>query len=117
MATTSLLNMVKTSLSIVSTSTTKDDEITIWIDSAKLDLARQGVDVDTLIDNALVIGAIVMYVKGHFGMCDIKEKDQALQTYKDICYNLPLSNDYIHDVDVDDEETLIAMDNREVWND
>lgn len=107
-----LLEKVKLSLSIASSSTIKDSEINMWIESAKLDLKRQAVDVDNLIDNELVIGAIIMYVKGHFGMCDIKEKEQALQTYNDICHNLPLSTEYIGvEGIIDDDLTLIAMNN------
>lgn len=107
-----LLEKVKLSLSIASSSTIKDEEINMWIESAKLDLKRQAIDVDNLINNELVIGAIIMYVKGHFGMCDIKEKEQALQTYNDICHNLPLSTEYIGvEGIIDDDLTLIAMNN------
>jgi hypothetical protein len=108
-----LFRKVKLSLSIANTSNTKNEEIELWIDSAIKDLKRQAVDVDNLIENELVIGAIIMYVKGHFGMCDIKEKEQALQTYKDICHNLPLSKEYIGTEGIIDDYTLVALDEDE----
>lgn len=90
-----LLTIVKESLSIIATATAKDNEINLWIESAKLELKRQGINVD--LENALVVSAIVMYVKGTFGNVDIKEKELALRTYNLICQNIGLSASYKED--------------------
>lgn len=87
-----LLTIVKESLSIIQTATAKDNELNMWIESAKLELARQGIEVD--LSNNLVVSAIVLYVKGTFGNVDIKEKELALKTYNLMCQNLGLSKDY-----------------------
>ena len=89
-----LLNLVKNSLSIVSTSTIKDAEINLWIASAKLDLVRLGIIVENPL-NEMIKAAIVLYVKGHFGNVDIKEKELALRTYDNIVKSLYLTKEYI----------------------
>ena len=62
-----LIGLVKESLSIVSTSTAKDNEITLWIQAAVEDLSRAGVTAATVsTDNWLVKGAIVMFCKANF---------------------------------------------------
>ena len=87
-----LLALAKTTLSIISTSTAKDTEIIMLIEAAKKDLERQNININT--DNNLVITAIMMFVKGHFGNVDIKEKELAQNTYKLLCTNLSLSEEY-----------------------
>lgn len=87
-------SLVKQCLSIVRTSTLKDDEIVMWINGAISDLVRQDIDVAKNISDGLIQGAIVMFVKANFGMVDIKEKELAQGTYEKLCNNLSLSSDY-----------------------
>lgn len=87
-----LLYLVKESLSIVATSSLKDNEILMWIQAALEDMSRQDISVSSVsTENWLVVGAVVMYVKANFGMCDIKEKELAQKTYNSLCTNLSLS--------------------------
>ena len=87
-----LLDLVKQSLSIVSTATLKDDELKLWIQAAIEDMTRQEIPTPTISSsNSLAVGAIVMYCKANFGMCDIKEKELAQKTYISLCTNLSLS--------------------------
>lgn len=90
-----LLALVKECLSIISTATAKDSEIGMWIKAGKEDMKRQGILVDNLLTDCLVQGAIVMYVKGHFGFVEEKEKELALRTYKSIVENLSLTPSYV----------------------
>ena len=87
-----LMILTKQSLSIVETSTLKDDEIEMWIEAGKADLLRQ--DINAELDNALIKSAIVMFVKANFGNVDIKEKELSQRTYNLLCHSLGLSNDY-----------------------
>lgn len=87
-----LMMLAKQSLSIVDTSTIKDDEIEMWINAGKEDLKRQNINSE--LDNALIKAAIVMFVKANFGNVDIKEKEKAQTTYNLLCHNLGLSSDY-----------------------
>ena len=87
-----LMNLVKQSLSIVSSVTVKDDEIEMWIDAGKQDLLRQNINAN--LDDALITSAIVMYVKANFGNVDIKEKELSQKTYNLFCHNLSLSEAY-----------------------
>ena len=75
-----LMTLAKKSVSIVETSTLKDEEIEMWINAGKEDL--------------LIKSAIVMFVKANFGNVDIKEKELAQRTYNLLCHSLGLSNDY-----------------------
>lgn len=87
-----LKTLVKESLSIVSTSTSKDREIELWIRAALEDLSRAGVNAPTVsTDNWLYKGAVVMYCKANFGMCSLEEKKLAQSTYSLLCNNLSLS--------------------------
>lgn len=88
-----LLAIAKETLSIISTSTAKNNEINMLIEASKEDLDRQGIDVDTT--KNMVVTAIMMFVKGHFGNVDIKEKELAQETYKLLCTNLSLSQEYL----------------------
>ena len=87
-----LLKLTKQSLSIIQTSTAKDDEIKMYIDAAIHDLERQG--IETILNNSLVRSAIVMYVKANFGNVDIKEKERSERAYNQLCNNLSLSSEY-----------------------
>lgn len=89
-----LLKLVKQCLSIVETSTMKDEEIKMLINAGIADLIRQGISADLDIENDLVKSAIVMFVKANFGNVDIKEKELAQRTYSLLCANLGLSTDY-----------------------
>lgn len=89
-----LLKLAKQSLSIVNTSTLKDDEIKMWIQAGIADLERQGVKVDKNSNNNLITSTIIMFVKANFGNVDIKEKELAQKTYSLLCANLGLSEDY-----------------------
>ena len=87
-----LLSLTKQCLSIIETSTVKDDEIEMWIKAGIADLIRQGIEANT--SNELVKSAIVMFVKSNFGFVDIKEKELAQRTYSLLCCNLGLSSEY-----------------------
>lgn len=89
-----LLALAKQSLSIMDSSTIKDNEINMWIQSAIADMKRQGIDVDSNLDDCLVQGTIIMNVKGNFGMTDLDEKKQALNCYDSLVKNLSLSSKY-----------------------
>lgn len=91
---TNLKKLAKECLSLIDTSTLKDNEIFLFINAGVLDMKRQGIDVDTKIQDYLIQAAIIMFVKANFGMVDIKEKQQAQDTYIQICNNLSLSSDY-----------------------
>lgn len=87
-----LESLVKESLSIVGTSTIKNNEIRLWINAAIEDLSRAGVTAATVsTDNWLIKGAIVMFCKANFGMCSLEEKKLAQSTYSLLCNNLSLS--------------------------
>ena len=87
-----LKELAKQSMSIVSSSTIKDDEIEMWINAGKEDLKRQGINAE--LNNPLVKSAIVMYVKANFGNVDIKEKELSQRAYNLLCHNLGLSYAY-----------------------
>lgn len=87
-----LLDLGKQCLSIASSATLKDDEIEMWVEAAIKDLERQAIKID--LENPLVKGAIIMYLKANFGMVDIKEKELAQKTYNSLCANLSLSSDF-----------------------
>lgn len=94
-------SLVKQCLSIVSTATSKDDEVVMWINAAVSDMIRLDIDVAGNITDGLIQGAIVMFVKSTFGMVDIKEKELAKKTYLNLCNNLSLSSKYKLGVDID----------------
>lgn len=95
-----LLKQAKQFLSIVETSTLKDEEIKLLISSAILELERSGIDTeynyskdDEKYDN-LITTAIMFYVKSTFGNVDIKEKEYALRTFNTLEQSLSLSEGY-----------------------
>lgn len=89
-----LTKLAKECLSIVSSSSLKNNEIEMFIGAGMLDMIRQGIDVIKNIENFLVQGAIIMFVKANFGMVDINEKRLAQETYIMLCGNLSLSDEY-----------------------
>lgn len=92
-------SLVKQCLSIVGSSTAKDDEIVMWINAAVSDMVRQKIDVANNITDGLIQAAIVMYVKGNFGFIDEtdkkSEKKLAQENYKMLVTNLSLSTKYL----------------------
>ena len=95
-----LVKLAKECVSIMNTSTLKDEELKLWINGGIQDLKRLQIDAENKISEPLIRGAIVMYVKANFGMTDIKEKELAKRTYDLICNNLSLSTEYrIKEVD------------------
>lgn len=91
--------LVKQCLSIVQSSTAKDEEIVMWISAAVSDMVRQDIDVASNLIDGLIQGAIVLFVKGTFGNVDIKEKELALRTYNQIVGQMSLSKKYKLEVD------------------
>ena len=97
-----LLCLCKQCLSIIDVATAKDEEIKLLINSAILDLERQGIHAKNYIDNELIRITIVMFVKARFGMVSVNEKEIAERTYKDLCTNLSLSQAYTTEEDSDE---------------
>ena len=89
-----LLVTTKQCLSIVGTSTLKDEEIRMLIKAGIEDLKRQGINASEDTENELIKSSIIMFVKANFGNVDIKEKELAQKTYSLLCNNLGLSSDY-----------------------
>lgn len=89
-----LKKLAKQCTSVISTSTLKDGEYELWINAGINDLLRQGIDAENKIDDSLIQGAIIMFVKSNFGNTDLKEKELAQKTYSLLCNNLSLSSEY-----------------------
>lgn len=89
-----LKELAKQCVGIVKSSTLKDDEVLMFISAAILDLERQNIKVEDNIENHMIKGAIIMYVKANFGMVEIKEKELAHKRYIELSNNLSLSSDY-----------------------
>lgn len=95
-----LLKQAKQFLSIVETSTLKDEEIKLLIRSGILELERSGIDTkynystDENKYDDLINTAIMFYVKSTFGNVDIKEKEYALRTFNTLEQSLSLSDGY-----------------------
>lgn len=88
-------HLVKQCLSIVDSSTAKDDEVVMWINSAVSDMIEvKGIDVANNLSDGLIQGAIVLHVRSEFGMCSKEEKELALKRYNNVCSNLSLSSRY-----------------------
>jgi len=78
MATPTILPTVKTALGI--TSSAFDELVTIYIDAARQDLLRAGVDSTVVEDGSelpLAKAAIIAYAQSHFGI--EVDKDQAIR--------------------------------------
>ena len=91
---TDLLKLAKECLSIVDSSTLKDKEITMLIQSAISDLNRLEIDVKEHIEDNLVKNTIMIYVKAHFGDGDINKKIEYLKRYKSNLRELQFSLEY-----------------------
>lgn len=94
-----LLKLSKECLSIVNTSTLKDKEITMLINSAISDLKRLEIDVEKHIKDDLVKNTIVIYVKANFGDGDIDKRNEYLKRYKSNLRELQFSEEYRKEVD------------------
>lgn len=95
-----LLELAKECLSIVDSSTLKDKEITMLIESAMCDLKRLKIDVEGHIKDNLVRNTIIIYVKAHFGDGDIDKRIEYLKRYKANLRELQFSEEYqIKEVD------------------
>lgn len=94
-----LLKLSKECLSIVETSTLKDQEITMLINSAISDLKRLEIDVEKHIEDDLVKNTIVIYVKANFGDGDIDKRNEYLKRYKSNLRELQFSEEYRKVVD------------------
>ena len=68
-----------------------DTEITDIIKACKLDLKLAGI-VKIEDDDPLILRAVTLYAKGHFGFADIGEK--YLQAYESLRNSLCLAGDY-----------------------
>jgi len=79
---TNWLNLAKECLSIISSSTMKDKEITMLLESAITDLERVDIDVTNNIEDNLIKNTVMIYVKAHFGDTDINKKNEYLKRYK-----------------------------------
>ena len=89
-----LMSLTKEALGIIETSTMKDKEIYMLIESAIIDLDRVDIDVENHILDSLVKNAIVLYVKAHFGDIDVNKKNSNLKRYKAILRELQNSEEY-----------------------
>lgn len=89
-----LLKLVKECLSIVDSSSLKDKELNMLIDSAITDLKRVNIDVDNHLEDNLVQNTIVIYVKAHFGDGDINKRIEYLKRYKANLRELQFSEEY-----------------------
>lgn len=89
-----LIKIAKQCLSIVKTSTLKDDEIQMLINSAKKDLERVNIEVDKNLKDELVVNTIMLYVKAHFGDTDIAKRTEYLNRYKANLRELQFSEEY-----------------------
>ena len=96
-----LLSTAKEVLSIIPTATAKDMEITMLINSAKKDMERLNIDVDNHISDELIISAIMMFVKAHFGNTNTKEKELCQKSYSLFLSNIASTHEYMKEVNND----------------
>lgn len=89
-----LLKIAKECLSIVDSSSLKDKEITMLIESAISDLKRVNIDIDKNIEDDLIQNTIIIYVKAHFGDGDINKRTEYLKRYKSNLRELQFSEEY-----------------------
>lgn len=100
MKTENLLKKAKQVLSIVDSSTLKDDEINMLINAAQNELTRCGIDITANYDyennsfDPLIKMAILFFVKSHFGNVTLKEKEYAQRTFESLEESLSLSETY-----------------------
>lgn len=89
-----LIRLAKECLGIIESSTMKDKEISMLIESATIDLERVDIDVKNNINDSLIKNTIMMYVKGHFGDTEINKKREYIKRYKDNMRALKESEEY-----------------------
>ena len=89
-----LLKLAKECLGIIESSTMKDKEITMLINSAQSDLERVDIDVMNNIDDELIENTIMLYVKAHYGDTDINKRNEYLRRYKCNLRELQFSDEY-----------------------
>ena len=87
-------DLAKECLSIVSTSTLKDNEISMNIAAAIADMERNDINVLDNLSDGLIQSTVIMYVKGHFGYGEDREKVRALENYRQTLGELSLSSKY-----------------------
>jgi len=99
-----LLKDAKQFLSIIETSTLKDNEIKTLLEAGKLELTRSGINIEYNYDEKnnsydnLIKTAILFFVKANFGNVDIKEKEYALKAFNSLEQSLSLSEGYKKEV-------------------
>lgn len=93
-----LLSVAKEVLSIIPTATAKDTEINMLINSAKKDMERLNIDVENNISDELIISAIMMFVKAHFGNTNTKEKELCQKSYSLFLSNIASTQEYMKEV-------------------
>ena len=86
-----ILQKVRLALRI--TTTSFDDEITDLINAALLDLGLAGVIEDDT-DNALIIRAVIIYCKLHFGDIDTAEYDRLKLAYDEQKAQMSMATGY-----------------------
>lgn len=93
-AQTDWLKLAKECLSIVETSTLKDKEIYMLIESAITDMSRVDIDVKSHLEDNLIKNTVMIYVKAHFGDTDINKRNEYLKRYKMNLRELQFSEAY-----------------------
>lgn len=93
-----LLSMAKEVLSIIPTATAKDTEINMLINSCKKDMERLNIDVENHISDDLILSAIMMFVKAHFGNTNTKEKELCQKSYSLFLSNIASTQEYMKEV-------------------
>lgn len=93
-AQTDWLKLAKECLSIVESSTLKNKEIYMLIESAVTDLERVGIDVTNNLNDNLIKNTVMIYVKAHFGDTDINKRTEYLKRYKMNLRELQFSEEY-----------------------
>lgn len=93
-AQTDWLKLAKECLSIVESSTFKDKEIYMLIESAVTDLERVNIDVKNNLNDNLIKNTVMIYVKAHFGDTDINKRTEYLKRYKMNLRELQFSEEY-----------------------
>lgn len=101
-AQTDWLKLAKECVGIVETSTLKDKELYMLIESAIEDLERVDVDVQNNTDSNLIKDTVMLYVKAHFGDTDINKRKEYLKWYKTKMRELMNSQKYLKKEDESD---------------
>lgn len=93
-AQTDWLKLAKECLGIIESSTMKDKEIYMLIESAIEDLERVDVDVQNNTDSNLIKDTVMIYVKAHFGDTDITKRKEYIGWYKSKLRELQFTEKY-----------------------